>query len=423
MLLHYILVALWATVAYARTFSEDISNMPELSEMSSYLNQTPEAKDALDNQKNVTLLALENSAFRDFVGQGQENGNESSSNSSLIRGIFSYQLVKGLHNSEQITTTPQFSPTELNDEGFTNVSSGQVVQLVEKDGKDYAISGLNDNSTIIKPGVDVESGVIHVIDRPLTLPQSVTDTLQAANLTSFQGAVQRGNAVSNANDAKDITVFAPRNLGFQRIGSAFENISTENLGRIANYHIVRGKVLYSPDLNDGDYPTYADKDLHISMVDGRAYVNSARVESTNLLVNNGVIHVISDVLNPNNDTAKPVPDADPPPPAFENENSTSTDPLTDGIPSPTSVIPLPGVTNISEGGGGGGGGGESSTSPSPTATVTETETSGGGGGGGGVGGGPGPTATTTPQPGAAATAPAKAGLAAAVGLGVVLINA
>ncbi|OAL74210.1 hypothetical protein A7D00_2242 [Trichophyton violaceum] len=338
MLLHYILVALWATVTYAKSFSEDISEMPELSEMSSFLNQTPEAKDVLDQQKNVTLLALENDAFRNFVGQGQGNDNQSSSNSSLLRGIFSYQLVKGLHNSEQITTTPQFSPTELNDAGFSNVSSGQIVQLVEKDGKDYAISGLNDNSTIIKPGVDVENGVIHVIDRPLTLPQSVTATLQAANLTSFQGALQRGNALSNANDPKDITVFAPRNLGFQRIGTVFENISTEDLGRIANYHIVKGKVLYSPDLTDGDHPTYADKDLHISTVDGRSYVNSARIESTNLLVNNGVIHVISDVLNPNNDTAKPVPNADPPPPAFENANPVSTDPLTDGIPSPTSVI-------------------------------------------------------------------------------------
>lgn len=128
------------------------------------------------------------------------------------------------------------------------------------------------------------------------------------------------------------------------------------------------------------------------------------------------------VLNPNNDTAKPVPDADPPPPAFENANSVSTDPLTDGIPSPTSVIPLPGVTNGGEGGGGGGGG-ESTTPPSPTATVTETQSGGGGGGGGGAGGGPEPTATTTPQPGAAATERAKAGLAAAVGLGVVLINA
>ena len=125
------------------------------------------------------------------------------------------------------------------------------------------------------------------------------------------------------------------------------------------------------------------------------------------------------VLNPNNDTAKPVPNADPPPPAFENANPVSTDPLTDGIPSPTSVIPLPGITN----GGEGSGGGESTAPPSSTATVTETQSGGGGGGGGGAGGGPGPTATNTPQPGAAATERAKAGLAAAVGLGVVLINA
>lgn len=127
------------------------------------------------------------------------------------------------------------------------------------------------------------------------------------------------------------------------------------------------------------------------------------------------------VLNPNNDTAKPVPNADPPPPAFENANPVSTDPLTDGIPSPTSVIPLPGITSGGEGGGGGGG--ESTAPPSPTATVTETQSGGGGGGGGGAGGGPGPTATNTPQPGAAATERAKAGLAAVVGLGVVLINA
>ncbi|KAK2858355.1 hypothetical protein FQN49_004812, partial [Arthroderma sp. PD_2] len=399
-------------MTWAKSFSEDIAGIPELSDMSAYLNQTPEAKEKLDSLDDVTILGLENSAFREFVGSGQDNSTELPANSDLVNGILTYQTVKGSHNSEDITTKPQFEATELNERGFTNVSSGQVVQLVEKDGKDYAITGLNDNSTIIKPGQRSDNGVIHVIDRPLTLPQSVTATLQAANLTSFLGAVQQGNSVSNANDPTDITVFAPRNLGFQRIGSAFENISTEDLGRIANYHIVKGKVLYSPDLEGESHPTYADKDLHISVIDGRAFVNSARIESTDLLVNNGVLHVISDVLNPNNDTAKPVPDADPPPPAFENENAVSTDPLTDGISSPTSVVPLPPATTIGEGD-------ESSTSPSTTATVTET--GGGGGGGGGVGGGTGTgtgtgggaSATSSPQPGAAATEPAKAGLAAA----------
>ncbi|KAF3483779.1 uncharacterized protein GIQ15_03103 [Arthroderma uncinatum] len=401
MLVKYILVAFWATMAWAKSFSEDISGIPELSDMSAYLNRTPEAKDKLDSLQDVTILGLDNNAFREFVGSGQENSSEQSGNSDLVNGIFTYQIVKGSHNSEDITTTPQFPATELNESGFTNVSSGQVVQLVEFEGKDYAISGLNQNSTIIKPGQRSDNGVIHVIDHPLTLPQSTTATLEAANLTSFLGAVQGGDAVSNANDQKDITVFAPRNLGFRRIGSAFENISDEDLGKIANYHIVKGKILYSADFKDESHATYGDKDLHLSVVNGRAFVNSARVESTNLLVNNGVLHVISDVLNPNNDTAKPVPDADPPPPAFENESAVSTDPLTDGISAPTSVVPLP-----------------------PATTVDGGETGGGGGGGGvGGGGGGGTSATSSPTKGAAATEPAKAGLAAAVGLGVVLFNA
>lgn len=139
-----------------------------------------------------------------------------------------------------------------------------------------------------------DEGVLHVINQVLTLPQSTTATLLAANMTAFLGALNVGGNVPAFNDMRNVTVFAATNHGFERVGSVIENIPVEGLSRVTSYHMIPGQILYSTDLQNTTISTLAGENLTVSVIDGVAFINSARVESTDVLINNGVMHIISE---------------------------------------------------------------------------------------------------------------------------------
>lgn len=136
-------------------------------------------------------------------------------------------------------------------------------------------------------------GVIHVIDNLLTVPVNVSATAVAANLTSLAGALTNAKLVQTLDTAKDVTVFAPNNAAFQAIGSALPNMTAQEIARILEYHVVNGTVGYSSTLKNGTtLKAMNGESLTVSMVNGSVFVNSAKVIVPDILVANGVVHVI-----------------------------------------------------------------------------------------------------------------------------------
>ena len=137
------------------------------------------------------------------------------------------------------------------------------------------------------------NGVIHVIDNLLTIPVNVSATAVAANLTSLAGALMSAKLVEAVDSARDVTVFAPNNAAFQAIGSALPNMTTQELARVLEYHVVNGTVGYSSMLsNDTMLKTMNGENVTVTMVNGTVYVNSAKVIVPDVLVANGVVHII-----------------------------------------------------------------------------------------------------------------------------------
>jgi uncharacterized surface protein with fasciclin (FAS1) repeats len=91
----------------------------------------------------------------------------------------------------------------------------------------------------------------------------------------------------------NVTVFAPENSAFQAIGSALDNFTTDQLIGVLDYHVIYGKIAYSTDLKNGTLLTAVDgRNLTVRVENGSIFVDSARVTRPNLLVANGVLHVI-----------------------------------------------------------------------------------------------------------------------------------
>lgn len=127
----------------------------------------------------------------------------------------------------------------------------------------------------------------------MTVPQNDSATAVAANLTSLAGALTAADLVTALDQMQDVTIFAPSNMAFQSIGSALANISDDDLASVLQYHVVNGTVGYSSDLmNNMNLTTLGGETLTVRIENGTVFVNSAEVTTPDVLVSNGVVHVI-----------------------------------------------------------------------------------------------------------------------------------
>ncbi|KAK8116622.1 Fasciclin-like arabinogalactan protein [Apiospora kogelbergensis] len=294
------------------------------------LQANPGILTALNNAQNVTLLAPNNDALTGVI-----NGSVNTYGGKVTdsRGV----PVLRLHGKAHVPHTL------LNNQTYANVTGGQVVQVQKQDNKVVAYSGLKYYSTVKTADVNYTGGVIHIIDRVLTLPQNNTMTLTNANLTALSGAVKAANMGPALDTMKDVTIFAPDNAAFASISNLLANMSSQDVGKILGYHVVPGKVAYSSDLSNTTIKAQDGTDLKITVENnGAVFVNAARVTVPNVLVANGVVHVINQVLNPDNTSQAPDPaQTNAPPPAYNGGSSASggSVPFTSDVPSPTGTSP------------------------------------------------------------------------------------
>lgn len=125
------------------------------------------------------------------------------------------------------------------------------------------------------------------------MPLNISYTASAAGLSAIAGALQADNLTESVDTAPGVTVFAPSNAAFEAIGSALGNFTTDQLTSILGYHVINGTVAYSTDLmNNTQYTAASGQNLTVRIENGSVFVDSAKVVTPNVLVANGVVHVI-----------------------------------------------------------------------------------------------------------------------------------
>ena len=136
--------------------------------------------------------------------------------------------------------------------------------------------------------------IIHKVDRVLAFNPPVTLYAARSGYSAFQGAVD-SVGLSNALDIAlpDLTIFIPINDAFNAIGSVVAGADAETLTSVLQYHVIPDTIAYSQSLSNITVPTLSGDDLTISVtLDGDIFVNQARVIFPNILIDNGVAHVI-----------------------------------------------------------------------------------------------------------------------------------
>lgn len=129
----------------------------------------------------------------------------------------------------------------------------------------------------------------------------IVDTAVAAgSFSTLVKAVEAAGLVETLKGEGPFTVFAPTDEAFAKIPADTINAvlaDKEKLTAILTYHVVAGKVMASDVVNLTSAKTVQGGEIRIS-ADNGVRINDANVIQTDIVCDNGVIHVIDSVIMP-----------------------------------------------------------------------------------------------------------------------------
>ena len=130
--------------------------------------------------------------------------------------------------------------------------------------------------------------------------KDIVDTAVAAgSFKTLATALQAAGLVDTLKGPGPFTVFAPTDAAFAKIPKADLDALLKDkakLSAVLTYHVVPGKVM-AKDVKAGKVKTVQGSELTISTMGG-VMVDQAKVSATDIVADNGVIHVIDSVVLP-----------------------------------------------------------------------------------------------------------------------------
>ncbi len=149
-----------------------------------------------------------------------------------------------------------------------------------------------------------------VAPEPIVEPSNTIVDIAAGNpdFSTLVAAVSAAGLVEALSGEGPFTVFAPTNEAFAKLpeGTLESLLLPENkqaLTDILLYHVVSGSVLAADVVNLTEAETLFGKNVNIKVDMGSVMINEANVVATDIIADNGVIHVIDSVILPPADLA------------------------------------------------------------------------------------------------------------------------
>ncbi|KAF6752044.1 FAS1 domain-containing protein [Ephemerocybe angulata] len=288
--------------------------------------------------------------------------------------------------------------------GRSLLNSSDLVQLEgnksqvlawTRNGSDGNVTILNQiNNITVSNSSQWRNFFVAEVDGVFTPPGDVSTALTAVNdtqLLSFAQQVQvplqdgsNGTVVAFLEQARGFTLFAPGSQAFTSgVNATIQQLQNNQSAAIAFFqnHYVNGSTIYSPTLTSlavnassgssnqtifsagGEPFTFSFNDTGLFVNNGNG--SSARVIRPDVLVENGVIHLIDTVLF--NTGSEPSAASS----AFESASAAATETSTDS--QAIGVFPIPAPTSTSGGGSAGGGSSSSTTSSSSSSSSEQSQ--------------------------------------------------
>lgn len=150
--------------------------------------------------------------------------------------------------------------------------------------------------------VAADNGVVHAIDQVILPAETVVDVAIDNDFTSLTQAVITAELLpALTNPFAEYTVFAPDNASFEKLAETLDTdlngiLELSILPEVLLYHVIDG-IYLSTDLENGSVTTLNGQDVVVDLNSG-VMINDANVVLADVLSDNGVVHVIDQVLLP-----------------------------------------------------------------------------------------------------------------------------
>jgi uncharacterized surface protein with fasciclin (FAS1) repeats len=277
-------------------------NTPDLSILFQAI-QRAELTATLRANGTYTVFAPTNAAFTAFLATTPyatiNDVPKEALTQILLNHVIATKLIASDLSSGYITTLAKGTASSTNTLSmYVNTSAGV---------------NLNGVATVTTPNVMASNGVIHIVDKVIGLPTVVTHTIANPNFTSLVDALTsqgQPDFVSILSGTGSFTVFAPTNAAFTALNTELApegtaGVSTENLTKILQYHVVSPANILAATLTDGQVvtPILDPAQTFTIQLAGGAKIKDANDRTSNILLtdvqcSNGVIHALDKVLLP-----------------------------------------------------------------------------------------------------------------------------
>jgi uncharacterized surface protein with fasciclin (FAS1) repeats len=263
-----------------------------------------------------TVLADESATFTVFAPTddafaliGEETINTLLDNTDVLSSILLQHVISGM----AVDSVTAYS---LNGAMVETASTAEIALTINTTSDMLTFGGAN----IIMKDIYKTNGIIHVIDAVIVgdveVPapaMSLVDVASAnGNFTTLVGALQAtGLDTVLANVDNDYTVFAPTDAAFAKLtAGTLESLTTEQLTDILMYHVLPGKVLADGAITLAQSSTNMAEtangdNIALSFSNSTLFVNGAKVSTADVMADNGVIHVIDNVIMPPTEMGTP----------------------------------------------------------------------------------------------------------------------
>ena len=130
--------------------------------------------------------------------------------------------------------------------------------------------------------------------------KDIVDTAVAAGqFKTLATALQAAGLIDTLKGKGPFTVFAPTDEAFAKVPKADLDALLKDkakLTAVLTYHVVPGKVM-AKDVKAGKVKTVQGSEITVATAGG-VTVDGAKVSATDIVADNGVIHVIDSVIMP-----------------------------------------------------------------------------------------------------------------------------
>lgn len=123
----------------------------------------------------------------------------------------------------------------------------------------------------------------------------------SGDFTTLLQAVEAAGLTDTLSEEGPFTLFAPSDEAFAKLPAGMIAGLLEDkkkLGDVLKYHVVPGRLLAADVARRSALKTAQGGELQVERMDGTVKLSGAKVTHGDLMVDNGVIHVIDTVLIP-----------------------------------------------------------------------------------------------------------------------------